>query len=159
MRDLTVDVCVLRSASGLGVKQAAAPSYALLTDMEKSKDAFLALDTKRRIRYQYEKQLGPQTFARIWLTKMYERAKIKPVERCSLKHDYRDAFTQLQGEHFDCSTKEDAKYVETAAMTTCKTLVTVDFGNSYRPRICTILKRKLGVHVRHPKDAIVAENT
>ncbi len=152
--DLTVNVCVLRSASGVGIPEHTADSLALLKRMKKHEEAYLALDTKGRILYQYEQQLGEQTFARDWLRRMSESSKVKLVKRCSLKYDCRDVFTRLQEAHFDCRTKEDTKYVETAAVTTSKTLVTVDFGNSYRPKVCKILKKKkLGVHVQHPKDA------
>ena len=65
IRDLTVDVGVLMSASGLGANEHHDASLALANRIVLEDAWGLALDSRGRIRYQYEQKLGPDSFARV----------------------------------------------------------------------------------------------
>ena len=143
--DLTFDVCVLMSGSGIGN-----PKYLILCNelMKKSlvkKSLHLALDKRGRIRHQYEKKLKEGVFGHSWLCQMADKDKIKLIPWQNID---RGTKTALQEVHFD---PEDFKYVETAAATECKTIASHD--PDYSKKVCKVLK-KLKVAVKNPQECV-----
>jgi len=110
--------------------------------MKKVRDSVnykIAVDHKKRIRYQYDQKLKEGTFGHHWIMELASRNKITTVESLHLDRGVRSA---LKEAHFD---KEDYKYVETSAATECKILVSHD--PDYSSNIRQILKKKLAVVV------------
>ncbi len=135
--DLTVDVGILMSGSGLGDLAHQVWSLALMKGIESKPDWLLALDKRGRIRYQYEERVK-QGFGRDWLRRLATRGRIVLIPWQRLN---RGVVTALKEAHFD---KEDFKYVETAAVTVCKVLVSHD--PDYTDGVRSVLKR-IPVHV------------
>lgn len=143
MFDLTVDVGVLMIAfrvsdlgdtgnacSRLAHKVNSAPRYSL------------AWDKGGLIKYQYNEKLKNNTGYMYWLKQLASKDKIKTVTRI---HVNRGTVTRLNEAHFN-SRGEDFKYVQTAAATKCKILVSRD--PDYSRGVRRILRRKLSVVVR-----------
>lgn len=135
--DLTVDVGVVMSGSALGDLQNSPSSLELMKAIESRPNWMLALDRRGRIRHQYEQKVK-RGFGQDWLRRLATRNRIVFVPWQRLN---RGIVTKLKEEHFD---KEDFKYVETAAATDCKTLVSHD--DDYSPAVRKTIRR-IPVHV------------
>ena len=142
--DLTVDVGVVMAGSGLGDLVHATSSLELMKAIESRPNWALAFDSRNRIKHQYEEMIK-QGFGRDWLRRLATRGRIiiVPWERLN-----RGIQTALKEEHFD---PEDRKYVETAAKTETKVLVShdPDYSNSVRRII-----RRIHVYVASASEAL-----
>ena len=142
--DLTVDVGVVMSASGLGAAGHREASLGLLKAIESRAQWLLALDSRGRIRYQYEEKVK-QGFGEAWLRRLASTNRIAFVTCRKLD---RGTVTRLKEDHFD---PEDFKYVHTAASTQCKKLISHDPDYSHQVR--KTLKR-VDVEVLTAEEAI-----
>jgi hypothetical protein len=130
--DLTVDVGVVMAGSSLGDPAHFQSSLDLLKAIESREGWSLALDSKGRIRYQYEEKVK-QGFGQAWLRRLASTGRISMIKWQKLN---KGIVTGLKEEHFDT---EDFKYVETAAATSCRKLVSHD--PDYSTAIRAILRR------------------
>lgn len=146
--DLTVDVGVVMSGSGLGAPEHRQSSLDLMKAVESETAFLLALDSKGRIRHQYNLMVK-RGFGYYWLQRLAAKGSITVVKWKRLN---RGAVVALVERHFD---PEDMKYVETAAGTSCKILVSHD--PDYSPSVRKVLRKSLGVKVLHAKEAADAE--
>jgi hypothetical protein len=130
-KDLTIDVGVLMSASGLGDDRNHDHSLALAKKVEASPNFVLALDARKRIEQQYRDKMRQGTFGQAWLMRLFLKEKINYIPWGALPKGARVALEQA---HFD---REDYKYVETAARAKCGVIVSHD--PDYSPRVQGIL--------------------
>ncbi len=147
MRDLTVDVGILMTGSGLSDDDRSADScQSLMKQMRDRDEAYLVLDRGKLISSQYDRKMGHGTFGHEWVRQMAKADKISIVKLSEFNRGVR---TALKEAHFD---QEDFKYVRTAAESHSKRLVSHD--PDYSPKVRTILKRKvLAVVVQSAADA------
>jgi hypothetical protein len=151
MKDFTIDVGVLIDGSGRGsVLEYREPSHKLMKKVRDDDEYRIVVDKKGRIKYQYEQKLKQGTFGHHWLQNLASRGKIIILKSMRLG---RGVLTRLKEIHFDT---EDYKYVETAAATRCKILVSHD--PDYSVRVQRVLRRDLDVVVFSAKKC-VDENT
>ena len=147
MKDLTVDVGILMTGSGLSDDNREAEScQSLMKQMRDRDEAYLVLDAGKLIRSQYERKMGNGTFGHAWVGQMAKAGKISLVK---LGQFNRGARTALKEAHFD---EEDFKYVRTAAASASKRLVSHD--PDYSEKVLKVLKRKvIGVVVQSAAEA------
>jgi len=138
--DLTVDVGVLMSGSGLGDRSNYAASARLMNDMVQLIPAVLVIDNRGIIRAQYAEKMVQGTLGHQWVQRMASMGKIVLV---SWGRFNKGARTKLKEAHFD---PEDFKYVRTACETQSKRLVSHD-THDYSDHVCQILRRRLNVRV------------
>ncbi len=144
--DFTIDVGILMIGSGIGNPDFGGSCKRLMNKIKVTNNWCLALDKRNRIRHQYETKMKHGTFGHHWLREMATNNKIVLMPwRCI----DRGTKTALKEEHFD---KEDFKYIETAAETKCKHLLSHD--PDYSTKICKILKRRLSVVVVCARDCL-----
>jgi hypothetical protein len=146
---LTVDIGVLMSGSKLGDLVNSSTSFALMKNMLKAKTQSVALDSRGKIKHQYNIKLKNGTFGRSWLQLMASQGKVFIVPWKILD---RGTKTQLKEAHFDNQVGEDLKYIITASGTPCKHLISHD--PDYSPRVRKILKKRLKVKVHTAENAI-----
>ena len=139
MKDITVDIGVLMSASRMGDPPHHDSTLRLTEKMKEVSDAGLALDARGKIEQQYGEKLGGQSYGAIWVKEMATKGKVVRVEWGRFN---RGVKTALEEAHFDW---EDFKYVQTAASTSCKWLVSHD--PDYSPTVRQILRKRLEVSV------------
>ncbi len=136
MKDLTVDVGILMTGSGLSDDaRHAASCRRLMTQMRDCAEASLVLDKGRTISNQYDEKMRHGTLGSEWVRVMAKAGKICIVK---LGRFNRGVRTALKEAHFD---PEDFKYVRTAAETDSRRLVSHD--PDYSPKVRKILKRKV----------------
>ena len=80
MNDLTVDVGVLMSGSGLGAYEHYEYSNQLMQLMMDS-GIYLVVDKEGMIRAQYAQKMQPPTFGQQWVRQMASRGLVKEVRR------------------------------------------------------------------------------
>lgn len=141
--DLTIDVGILMSGSGLGDPNHTADSLQLMKTLEKEKDWFLALDQRGQILHQYQEKVK-RGFAQDWLRRLYTSGKLQHIPWKALNRGVKTALLEA---HFD---PEDYKYVVTAANTCCKVLVAHD--PDYSAEVRRILAR-LSLTVKSAREA------
>jgi len=149
MKDLTIDVGILMTGSGIGNPDNSQSCNLLMKKTMATLNWCLALDKGGKIENQYGTKLGQGTFGHHWLLQMASRDKIKYVTWRSID---RGTITQLKEAHFD---KEDFKYVRTAEATVCKIIVSHD--PDYSNRIRRILRRRLDVVVNDSEECLCIE--
>lgn len=146
MLELTLDVCVLMGAWGLSNHRPTGECLRVVKRMADEDGWAVALDKKGRIRQQYEDKLGREGDGLRWLGHMVTKGKCVFVETRPLPTQTRALIH-----------KEDKKYVETAAVTECKLLVSYrSHPSNYGSRICRELRR-IGVRVMEPGSACKLE--
>ncbi len=147
MKDLTVDVGILMTGSGLNDDHRYADScQSLMKQMRDRVEAYLVLDMGERIRSQYERKMVHGTLGHEWVRQMAKADKISIVKLGQFNRGVRTALKQA---HFD---PEDFKYVRTAAESCSKRLVSYD--PDYSPKVRRILKsRVVGVVVQSATEA------
>lgn len=146
MWDLTLDVCVMMAACGLSNHRPADECLRLLTRMADEDGWAVALDKKGRIRQQYEDKLGREGDGLRWVGHMVTSGKSVLVNTKTLPKKIRALIHT-----------EDKKYVETAAATECRLLVSYpSHPSNYSCRICREL-RGIGVGVMKPGGACKLE--
>ncbi len=121
MRDLTIDICVLRAASGKLSHYGEQKSNVLqLLQKMLCEDGWaFALDAKNRIKAQYFEDLRTGDVGHHWVISMTLKGKVRVVPSPA-----RHISVRIQSRvHRAGLTKEDAKYVETAAGTESTVLV------------------------------------
>ena len=146
MAELTIDICILRSGSGIGNTKYYESSNSFMRRFLEIDTLYLALDERGRIRHQYDTQLKEGIFGHHWLSRMADRDRIAMIPWQRIDRGTR---TALQEAHFD---PEDFKYVETSAATDTKTISTHD--PDYTRRVCRILRRRLEVEVVGPQECM-----
>lgn len=145
MNDLTLDMCILISGSGLGNKVYGKSCRYLMREMVSRENYYLALDDGRRILSQYLRNLKNGVFGYHFIEQMLSREKIVIIPWLSLK---RSVAVALREKGFT-QDNEDFKFVVVASGTECHKLVSHDphFFNVQR-----ILKR-IPVIVLWPSEA------
>jgi len=120
------------SGSTLGALEHSEASLNLLKAIEARSGWALAMDTKGRIRHQYEEKIK-HGFGKDWLRRLATTNRILFIKCQNVDKGTR---TALKEAHFDT---EDFKYVDTAASTSSKKLVSHD--PDYSPKVRKALKR------------------
>lgn len=145
MDDLTLDVCVLMSGSGIGNPQYRDACFDLMNRMLNSDNYELALDERGKIRKQYLAKNGQGTFGHHFVIKMALADKTVPIPWRNLRDSIR---VKLEERGFTRD-NEDYNYVICASGTCCNKLVSHDlhFFNSSR------ILRKIPVTVLLPNQA------
>ena len=113
---LVVDCNVLVDASGQGVREYAADSYALLEILINRSDFTLAIDSRNRIKQQYDNRIAFPMHAHSWLQLLLPQ-RIRAVRRVVIP---KGASVALREAHFD---QADLPLVE-AAYASDKLIVT-----------------------------------
>ena len=144
MHDLTVDVCILIRGFHSDSANYCEHSRCVLDNLLSRESHSLALDSKKRIRYEYEHHLQRNTLAISWLTLMASRGKIM-VYSTKMPRTLR---VKLDEAHFHVP---DRKYVETALASKTKKIVTGD--GDYSKKVKKILKRNASISVLRAEDA------
>jgi len=139
--DLTIDICVLMSGSGIGNKNYYQTSSILMKIMKKNKKFYLAIDSRGKILNQYLRILKQGTFGHQWLIEMLGKNRIKKIPWIHIHHGL---IAELAKARFVRG--EDLNYVVTSAGSKCKFLVSHD--PDYSNQVCIILSRRLGVTVK-----------
>lgn len=121
--DLTLDVCILITGSGVSDCNTNAAygkdCFDLMGRMIDVEEYRLALDKRGKIELQYRQKLSPQHFGHYFLKQMASKEKIVIVSWHALNRGIR---VQLAGRGFTHS-REDYKFVVVASATCCKKLV------------------------------------
>jgi hypothetical protein len=124
MEDLTLDICVLISGSGISDpntnKTYGKMSRELMDRMISDNRYFLALDSKKKIETQYLSKLNPQTFGHVFVRQMATMGKIATIEWNEINRGVR---VQLEQRGFTRD-NEDYKFVIVASGACCKKLIT-----------------------------------
>ncbi len=148
--DLTIDVCILISASATkdrtGLKKPCKDLAERIAD--KYSNYFVALD--KRISAQYCIRIPPGRYGRSWLGRIFSGGKYKevPPVRTEKATEEKLRTKRFGGKNYE----EDIKYVEVARATQCRVLVSHD---SHFLAAKSILKTKpIGVKVRSPQEAV-----
>ncbi len=149
MIDLTLDVCILISGSGLGGDNNKYKNscHDILVGLIGNPELYLAIDKRGKIEYQYRDKLKQGTLGHHFLAQMASMNKIVFIPWQNLDNGTR---TQLKEAHFD---PEDYKYVQNASGTKCKILSSHD-NSDYSPKVCSIIKKRLGVEVKDPDECV-----
>ena len=135
---LVLDCNVLVDASGQGIPEYAGASYNLLQALARRQDFVLAIDSKGKIKREYDNRINVTMYAHHWLSLLLpDRIKhVKPVQLP------KGAGVALREAHLH---RRDFPLVE-AAWGSGKVIVTRDFS-SFSDSVNTILRRRLGVRV------------
>lgn len=134
MKDLTVDVGILMTGSGLSDDDREAEScQSLMKEMRDRDEAYLVLDEGKLISSQYERKMGPGTFGHAWVVQMAKADKISFVKLGEFNRRARAALKEI---HFS---KEDFRYVRLSAASPSKRLVSHD--PHYSKKVRKVLKR------------------
>ncbi len=135
---IVVDCNVLVDASGQGMEEHAESSYALLEDLIQRKDFVLAIDSKAKIKRQYDARIAFPMHAHNWLGRLLpNRMTATAGQRVP-----RGVLVSLREVHFD---QNDVALVE-AAYNSDRIIVTRDF-NSFTGPVQDILRRRLNLRV------------
>ncbi|MCH8152761.1 MAG: hypothetical protein IH830_10375 [Planctomycetes bacterium] len=147
MKDLTVDVGILMTGSGLSDDDRYADScQSLMKQMRGRDEAYLVLDSGKLISSQYDRKMRHGTFGHEWVRQMAKADKISIVKLGQFNRGVR---TALIGVSFS---REDLRYVRAAAESCSKRLVSHD--PHYSPKVRTILRRRVvGVVVQSTTEA------
>jgi len=145
MDDLTLDVCVLMSGSGIGNPQYRDTCRDLMNRMISTDDYKLALDAKGQIRQQYLVKNREGIFGHHFIIRMALRGKTVIIPWRNLSDAIR---VKLEEQGFTRDS-DDYKYVVCASGTCCNKLVSHDphFFNSSH------ILRKVPVTVLLPNQA------
>lgn len=135
---IVIDCNVLVDGSGQGVPEYRVSSYELMENLINRGEFTLAVDSKGKIRQQYENRIAFPMHAHNWLLRLLPH-RIRAVRQSPIP---RAISVKLREVHFD---QNDIPLVE-AAYGSEKVIVTRDF-NSFTEPVQTILRRKLGVRV------------
>ncbi len=119
MDDLTLDVCVLMSGSGIGNPQYRAICFDLMKKMLDLDNYKLALDKKGQIQHQYLEKNKQGTLGHHFVKQMALRDKTVPIPWSNLNDAIR---VKLEEKGFTRN-NEDYKYVICASGTCCNKLV------------------------------------
>jgi hypothetical protein len=119
MDDLTLDVCVLMSGSGIGNRQYEPMCFELMNKMLDMDNYKLALDKKGQIKHQYLTKNGEGTFGHHFVIKMALKEKAVVIPWRNLRDSIR---VKLEERGFTRNS-EDYKYVICASGTCCNKLV------------------------------------
>ena len=147
--ELTIDICILRSASQTGDTAHFQPSINLLKSMATRSGILLCLDSRGKIDEQYLRHMKHGTFGHQWYILMISKNRCAHIEWTNLDRGVR---TALKEAHFDSSTGEDYKYVITAAGSATKLIVSHD--PDYSPEVRRILRKRLEVRVCAASDFV-----
>ena len=120
MNDLTLDMCVLISGSGIGDMVFKESCVNLMKRMISGIDYYLALDNRGKILNQYLRNLKHGVFGYHFVQQMLSREKTVKIPWRALNRGIRVA---LEGRGFTRN-NEDYKFVVVASGTDCKKLVT-----------------------------------
>lgn len=147
MRDLTVDVGILMTGSGLSDDGRYADCcLSLMKEMRDRDEAYLVLDSDQQISSQYDRKMGHGAFGQEWVRQMAKADKITFVKWKEFNRGARVALMEVS------FSKEDFRYVRTAAVSCSKRLVSHD--PHYTRKVRKILKRKVvGVVVQSATEA------
>lgn len=142
MEDLTLDVCVLMSGSGIGNENYEEMSRGLMLRMLKYEDYKLAIDERGKIAYQYGTKCKGTTLGRYFFKMMEDRNKIIIIKWKELNKGIR---VKLEEQGFTRD-GEDYKYVVAASGAICKKLV------SHEKHFFIVAKilRKIGINILMP---------
>jgi len=130
---IVVDCNVLVDASGQGVKQYAQGSYTLLEELMARSEFVLAVDSKNKIRQQYDNRISFPMHAHSWLLRLLPH-RIKAVPRTQIP---KAVLVALREVHFD---QNDIPLLE-AALGSERLIVTRDF-NSFTNEVLRIIRRR-----------------
>ena len=119
MDDLTLDVCVLMSGSGIGNSQFRNICFDLMKRMLGIDNYRLALDKKGQISHQYLAKNGQGTFGHHFVIQMMLKEKTAIIPWRNIKDAIR---VKLEEKGFTRNS-EDYKYVICASGTACNKLV------------------------------------
>ena len=122
MDDLTLDVCVLMSGSGIGNPQYRNTCFDLMNRMLNVDNYKLALDKRGRIEHQYLAKNGQGTFGHHFVIKMALTEKTVTILWPNLSDAIR---VKLEEKGFTRDT-DDYKYVVCASGTCCNKLISHD---------------------------------
>ncbi len=135
MKDLTVDVGILMTGSGLSDDDRYADScQSLMKQMRDRDEAYLVLDKGNLIRSQYDRKMRHGDFGHEWVRQMAKVGKINMVKLGEFNRGVRTALKEVS------FSKEDLRYVRIAAESRSKRLVSHD--PHYSPPVRKILRRK-----------------
>lgn len=142
MDDLTLDVCVLMSGSGIGNPQYRDTCLDLMKRMLNIDNYKLALDKRRQIKHQYLTKNGEGTFGHHFVIQMVLKDKTVMIPWRSLSNAIR---VKLEEKGFTRDS-DGYKYVVCASGTCCNKLISHDphFFNVRR------ILRKIAVRVVLP---------
>jgi hypothetical protein len=142
MDDLTLDVCVLMSGSGIGNPKYRDTCFDLMKRMLNMNNYRLALDGKGRIKQQYLTKNRQGTLGHHFVIKMALTEKTVPIPWRNLRDSVR---VKLEERGFTRDS-EDYKYVICASGTCCNKLV------SHEPHFFNVrhILRKVPVKVMLP---------
>jgi hypothetical protein len=145
MYDLTLDVCVLMSGSGIGNPQYRNTCFDLMNRMLNVDNYKLALDERGRIKHQYLAKNGQGTFGHHFVIKMALTEKTVTIPWRNLRDSIR---VKLEKRGFTRNS-EDYKYVICASGTCCNKLV------SHEPHFFNVghILRRIPVRVLWPNQA------
>lgn len=145
MDDLTLDVCVLMTGSGIGDPQYENACRDLMKRMLAINNYKLALDKKGQIKHQYLINNREGTFGHHFVIRMALKGKIVVIPGCNLSNAIR---TELEQKGFTRN-DEDYKYVICASGTCCNKLV------SHEPHFFNVshILRKIPVNTLWPNQA------
>jgi hypothetical protein len=142
MDDLTLDVCVLMSGSGIGNTQYQNMCHSLMKRMLDADNYKLALDKKGQIKNQYLNNNKQGTFGHHFVIQMALKEKMVIIPWSSLNNAIR---VELEERGFTRN-DEDYKYVICASGTCCNKLV------SHEPHFFNVshILKKIPVKVLWP---------
>lgn len=145
MDDLTLDVCVLMSGSGIGNKKCQHMCFDLMKRMLGMNNYKLALDEKGQIKYQYLIKNGQGTFGHHFVIQMALREKMVVIPWRNLRDSIR---VKLEERGFTRNS-EDYKFVICASGTCCNKLI------SHEPHFFNVSRilRRIPVKVLWPNQA------
>ena len=119
MYDLTLDVCILISGSGIGNKNYENQCIDLIKRVMSTEKYYLALDKKGKIKFQYIQKLKWGTLGHHFVQRMADMERIKIVPWQDLNRNIRVKLEQQGFTRGD----EDYKYVVVASGTCCNKLI------------------------------------
>ena len=148
MDDLTLDVCVLMSGSGIGNPRYRDMCLDLMKRMLNMDNYKLALDEKGQIRQQYLAKNGEGTFGYAFVIQMVLREKTVIIAWRNLRNSIR---VKLEEKGFTRNS-DDYKYVVCASGTCCNKLI------SHDPHFFNVghVLRKIPVRVMLPHQTQIA---
>jgi len=145
MGDLTLDVCVLMSGSGIGNRTYEDQCRDLMKKMFSNSNYSLALDNREKIKSQYFQKLKGDTFGHYFVRQMASMEKIVIIPWQDLNRRIR---VKLEEQRFTRD-NEDYKFVVVASGTCCRKLI------SHEPHFFNVERvlKKIPVFVLWPSEA------
>ena len=140
---LTVDTQIIMIGNGMS-DIVRSPAHLQL--MEHFGEAvFLALDTGKQIRTEYERKMGAESEGRKWLANLAMHDRIRIHDLAALP---RKVKVELDKAHFHTS---DRKFVRLAMATECKCLVAEE--SDYSKAVVKVLQRHAGLFIHTAESA------